>query len=59
MSLKAPYIVEEAKEALAEGHSVVIGLQTTEEANNAIINWQDFVKRVDHQMNIFHSQRRF
>ena len=31
MSLKAPYIVEEAKKALAEGHSVVIGLQTTEE----------------------------
>ena len=34
MSLKAPFIVEEAKKALAEGHSVVIGLQTTGEVRN-------------------------
>ena len=31
MSLKAPSVVEEAKKALADGHCVVIGLQTTGE----------------------------
>ena len=31
MSMKAPFIVNEAKEALESGYSVVIGLQTTGE----------------------------
>ena len=31
MSMKAPFIVNEAKEALESGNSVVIGLQTTGE----------------------------
>ncbi|CAB4012834.1 FORGETTER 1-like [Paramuricea clavata] len=33
MSMKAPFIVNEAKEALESGNSVVIGLQTTGEAS--------------------------
>lgn len=31
MSMKVPRIVEEARQALADGHCVVIGLQTTGE----------------------------
>ena len=33
MSLKVPSIVEEARRALADGHCVVIGLQTTGEVS--------------------------
>lgn len=37
MSMKAPFIVNEAKEALESGNSVVIGLQTTGEVRIILV----------------------
>ena len=36
MSMKAPFIVNEAREALESGNSVVIGLQTTGEVRQPL-----------------------
>ena len=53
MSMKVPEIVRQTKEALQNGYSVVIGLQTTGEVSRWVVSFFSFKKKLKYFLYFF------